>query len=101
MGEIQKSRHGGEESEDIHKRLMNKYRHFPDWWYVVLTVIVLGLGIFTVRYWDSGLPVWGFVVVCFGMVVILIIPEGILEGTTNQRVSVLTFRAPLKPMYLL
>ncbi|RDW87636.1 hypothetical protein BP5796_03330 [Coleophoma crateriformis] len=77
------SRHGG---EDIHKRLMRSYKEVPDWWYAVLTVGVLGLGIFTIRYWDSGLPVWGFIVVCFGMGVVLIIPEGILEGTTNQRI---------------
>ena len=80
------SRNGG---EDIHKRLMNKYKEVPDWWYAVLTVVVLALGIVTIRNWDSGLPVWGFIVVCFGMGVFLIIPEGILEGTTNQRMSVL------------
>ncbi|KAI5271242.1 OPT superfamily oligopeptide transporter [Aureobasidium subglaciale] len=77
------SRHGG---EDIHKRLMRPYKEVPDWWYGVLTVIVLGLGILTVRNWDTGLPVYGFIFVCFGMGVILIIPEGILEGTTNQRI---------------
>ncbi len=82
---LKNSRHGG---EDIHKRLMNAYKEVPDWWYGILTVAVLGLGIFTVRYWDSGLPVWGFIVVCFGMGVVLIVPEGILEGTTNQRMSV-------------
>lgn len=79
------ARHGG---EDIHRRLMHAYEEVPDWWYVVLTVVILGLGIFTVRYWDSGLPVWGFIVVCFGLGVLLIVPEGILEGTTNQRMSV-------------
>lgn len=79
------SRAGG---EDIHKRLMNKYQEVPDWWYAVLTVIVVGLGILTIRYWASGLPVWGFIVVCFGMGALLIIPEGILEGTTNQRMYV-------------
>jgi len=77
------SRAGG---EDIHKRLMNEYKEVPDWWYGVLTAVVLALGCFTVRYWDTGLPIWGFIVVCFGMGVVLIIPEGILEGTTNQRV---------------
>lgn len=77
------SRHGG---EDIHRRLMHAYPEVPDWWYGALTVIIVGLGIFTVRYWDSGLPVWGFIVVCCGMGVVLIIPEGILEGTTNQRI---------------
>jgi hypothetical protein len=79
---LKNSRHGG---EDIHKRLMNHYKDVPDWWYGILTVVVLGLGIFTVRYWDSGLLVWGFLVVCFGMGCLLIVPEGILEGTTNQR----------------
>ncbi|KAH8664211.1 small oligopeptide transporter-like protein [Xylariales sp. PMI_506] len=77
------SRAGG---EDIHKRLMNVYPEVPDWWYGVLTVVVLGLGILTTTYWESGLPWYGFIFVCFGMGVVLIIPEGILEGTTNQRI---------------
>ncbi|KKY23899.1 putative oligopeptide transporter [Phaeomoniella chlamydospora] len=80
---LKNARHGG---EDIHRRLMYQYKEVPDWWYGVLTLVVLGMGILTVNYWDSGLPVWGFIVVCFGMGVLLIIPEGILEGTTNQRV---------------
>ncbi|KAK6905031.1 OPT family small oligopeptide transporter [Kwoniella mangroviensis CBS 8507] len=77
------AKHGG---EDIHKRLMASYKEVPDWWYGVLTAVILGLGIFVTRYWDTGLPVWGFIVICFGMGVTLIIPEGILEGTTNQRI---------------
>ena len=78
------SRHGG---EDVHRRLMRRaYAEVPDWWYAALTLVVVGLGILTVRFWDSGLPVWGFVVVCCGMGALLIVPEGILEGTTNQRI---------------
>lgn len=77
------SRSGG---EDIHKRLMNVYTEVPDWWYGVLTVIVMGLGILVVKYWETGLPVWGFIVVCGGMGMLMIVPEGILEGTTNQRI---------------
>ncbi|KAG9248154.1 OPT oligopeptide transporter protein-domain-containing protein [Calycina marina] len=75
-------RHGG---EDIHKRLMkNKHMDVPNWWSGILTAMVLGLGVFTIGYWVSELPFWGFIVVCFGMAC-LIVPEGILEGTTNQR----------------
>ena len=77
------AKHGG---EDIHRRLMRSYKEVPDWWYMVLSAVVLGLGIFTIRYWDTGLPVWGFIVVCGGMCLLLTIPEGILEGTTNQRI---------------
>ncbi|RJE20624.1 oligopeptide transporter [Aspergillus sclerotialis] len=78
------SRHGG---EDIHRRLMHAYKEVPDWWYGALTLVVVGLGILTVGYWETGLPVWGFIFVCVGMGVVLMIPEGILEGTTNQRVT--------------
>ncbi|KAJ7685541.1 OPT oligopeptide transporter, partial [Mycena polygramma] len=80
------SREGG---EDIHKRLMNKYKDVPDWkcrWYAIVCLVTLGVGIFTIRYWDTQLPVWGFIVVAWGLGVVMIIPEGILEGTTNQRV---------------
>lgn len=87
------ARNGG---EDIHKRLMNKYKEVPDWWYIILTLAVLALGIVTIRNWDTGLPVWGFIVVCFGMGVVLIIPEGILEGTTNQRMSVQNLETRLR-----
>ena len=65
---------------------MNAYKDVPDWWYAILTAVIVSLGIFTIRYWDTQLPVWGFIIVCFGMGAILIVPEGILEGTTNQRV---------------
>lgn len=82
IAKFRNSRAGG---EDIHKRLMNKYREVPDWWYGLLSLVVIGLGIMTIRYWETGLPVWGFIVVCCGMAVTLIVPEGILEGTTNQR----------------
>ncbi|CAK7207966.1 hypothetical protein SEUCBS139899_010800 [Sporothrix eucalyptigena] len=76
-GKFKNARHGG---EDIHKRLMNNYKEVPDWWYGVLTVSVLGLGILTIRYWETGLPVWGFIVVCFGMGVLLIVPEELIAG---------------------
>lgn len=72
--------------EDIHKRLMRSYKDVPDWWYGLFTIVIIGLGIFTTCYWDTQLPVWGFIVVVCGFPALLMIPEGILEGTTNQRV---------------
>ncbi|KAJ7481221.1 OPT oligopeptide transporter [Mycena galericulata] len=81
-----KFRNAREGGEDIHKRLMNKYKDVPDWWYGIICLITLGLGIFTIRYWDTQLPVWGFIVVAWGLGIVMIIPEGILEGTTNQRI---------------
>ncbi|OGE57991.1 hypothetical protein PENARI_c001G09463 [Penicillium arizonense] len=80
---LKNSQHGG---EDIHRRLMRAYKEVPEWWYGVLTVVTIGLGILTTKFWDTELPVWGFIVVCVGLAVLLMVPEGILQGTTNQRV---------------
>jgi hypothetical protein len=87
--------------EDMHKRLMNSYKEVPDWWFDVVLVLVVGLGILTVRNWDTGLPVWGFLVVCFGMDLLLVVPEGILERTTNQRMSVQSQETSSVPVHLL
>ncbi|GAA6016258.1 hypothetical protein JCM10207_000448 [Rhodosporidiobolus poonsookiae] len=81
---LKDSRAGG---EDIHRRLMRKsYREVPWWWYAVLQVIVIALGILAIRNWDTQLPVWGFVVICVGFPIVFMIPEGFLEGTCNQRI---------------
>ncbi|KAJ5997049.1 hypothetical protein N7522_008709 [Penicillium canescens] len=80
---LKNSQHGG---EDVHRRLMRAYKEVPEWWYGVLSVVTIGLGILTTKFWDTELPVWGFIVVCVGLAVLLMVPEGILQGTTNQRV---------------
>jgi hypothetical protein len=67
---------------------MRQYKEVPEWWYGVLTVVVLGLGILTTRYWDTELPVWGFIVVCFGLAVLLIVPEGIVHPMFDCIVAV-------------
>lgn len=32
-------------TEDIHFRLMQKYKEVPEWWYLIVLVIAFGLGI--------------------------------------------------------
>ncbi|KAF5524926.1 Sexual differentiation process protein isp4 [Colletotrichum aenigma] len=50
---------------DIHMKLMKKYRDAPEWWYAVLLVIAVGLGLATAEGWDSQLPWWAFFVANF------------------------------------
>jgi OPT family small oligopeptide transporter len=47
---------------DIHMKLMRKYKDAPEWWYVVLLVISLALGLATVLGFNSQLPWWAFFV---------------------------------------
>lgn len=51
-----------EEQLDVHQRLMQKYKEAPDWWYAVLFVISMGLGLATTLGFPSQLPWWGFFV---------------------------------------
>lgn len=41
---------------DIHMKLMKKYPEAPDWWYVVLLVGSMALGLATVLGYSSQLP---------------------------------------------
>ncbi|SCU89503.1 LANO_0D05204g1_1 [Lachancea nothofagi CBS 11611] len=76
--------HGG---LDIHMRIYTKnYKDCPEWWYVVLQVIMVGLGFATVCGFDSGLPAWGFVVALL-VSLVNFVPQGLLEAVTNQHVG--------------
>lgn len=85
IAKFRDSKHGG---EDIHKRLMNNFNEVPEWWYAVLLIISVGLAFATIcGYSDiTHLPAWGLVVaLCITFVGF--IPQGLLEGLTNQHVG--------------
>ncbi|CEP60871.1 oligopeptide transporter OPT1 LALA0_S02e01530g [Lachancea lanzarotensis] len=98
---LKNKNHGG---LDIHMRIYTKnYKDCPEWWYVVLQVILLGLGFATICGFDSGLPAWAFVVALL-ISFVNFVPQGILEAVTNQHVglNIITelicgYMLPLKP----
>lgn len=79
------ARHGG---EDIHKRLMNRFREVPDWWYAAVLAVSVGLAFATVAgfHQHSQMPAWGLVV-ALGITFVGFVPQGLLEGLTNQHVG--------------
>ncbi|CCK71289.1 oligopeptide transporter OPT1 KNAG_0G02310 [Huiozyma naganishii CBS 8797] len=94
--------HGG---RDIHTRTyLKNYNDCPDWWYGIVQVVVAGLGFATVCGFDSGLPVWAFIIAIM-LSLVNFIPQGILEAMTNQHVglNIITelicgYMLPLRPM---
>jgi OPT family small oligopeptide transporter len=80
---LKSANHGG---EDIHKRLMNTYKEVPNSWYLILFVIVLLMSFITVGFWETGFPWWGLVI-ALSISILNFIPQGILEGITNQNVG--------------
>lgn len=95
------------EPDDIHMRLMKRYKEVPDWWFAMTFLLFLALAIVSVRNWDTELPVWAlFVALIISMT--LLIPVSIIYALTNIQVglNVLTefiigYMIPGKPIAMM
>jgi OPT family small oligopeptide transporter len=74
------------EQNDIHARLMSRYPQVPQWWFVVVFVVMFVFGIISITVWDTKFPVQYFIlalVISF----VYTIPIGIIQAITNQQVG--------------
>ncbi|KAI1339360.1 small oligopeptide transporter [Xylariaceae sp. FL0016] len=70
------------QEDDIHMRLMKKYRDAEDWWYLALFAIMIALSFVVVCVWDTGFPWWAYIV-CIIIPLVWTIPIGIIQAITN------------------
>ncbi|KAF9530830.1 OPT oligopeptide transporter [Crepidotus variabilis] len=80
------SRRAMHEQDDIHARLMAKYKQVPEWWYGVIFLTMFGFGIAVIKGWETGFPVQWFIlalVISF----FYAIPIGMIQAITNQQVG--------------
>lgn len=75
-----------EQEADIHLKLMKKYVEAPDWWYLGLLVISLGLGLATSQGYDSQLPWWAFFVSNI-IALAFVIPTSMILAISNILLS--------------
>jgi OPT family small oligopeptide transporter len=95
------------EKPDVHMAMMLKYKETPQWWYVLLFVIMLALSLFTCLYWPTGFTWWAILLaVAFSTVMAL--PIGIVQAVTNQQLGlnviaefVMGYMQPGKPLALM
>jgi hypothetical protein len=50
----------GEEEEDYHTKLYAKYPEVPQWWFMTVFVLTIGLGLFVTQYYNTSLPWWAY-----------------------------------------
>ncbi|ERS99485.1 OPT family small oligopeptide transporter [Sporothrix schenckii ATCC 58251] len=74
------------QEDDVHMRLMKKYRDAEDWWYGALFVIMLGISFAVVCAWPTGFPWWGYVV-CMILPMVWTVPIGIIQAITNTQLG--------------
>lgn len=72
--------------EDVHNRLMRRYKDVPMIWYALTFVTMLAVGIFVVEYYPVHLP-WYGLLMALGITTVLFIPVGIVMAITNQHSS--------------
>ncbi|KAF3064003.1 Sexual differentiation process protein isp4 [Daldinia childiae] len=70
------------QEDDIHMKLMRKYRDAEDWWYLALFAIMIGLSFVVCCAWPTGFPAWAYVV-CILIPLVWTIPIGIIQAITN------------------
>lgn len=73
--------------EDIHCRLMSRYRDAPYTWYLLTFASMTAIGIFVVEYYPVHLP-WYGLLLALAIGAIFFIPNGIIMAVTNQHSSI-------------
>ncbi|WWD00471.1 OPT family small oligopeptide transporter [Kwoniella sp. B9012] len=71
---------------DIHYALMTRYKEVPQWWFLVIMVFSIVLGIIMCEVYNTTMPVWG-IFCCLAMVLVFAIPTGIIQAISNMQMS--------------
>ncbi|KND88829.1 Glutathione transporter 1 [Tolypocladium ophioglossoides CBS 100239] len=73
--------------EDIHCRLMNRYKDAPLSWYLLTFASMAAIGMFVVEYYPVHLP-WYGLLLALAIGAVFFIPNGIIMAVTNQHSSI-------------
>lgn len=79
-------RNARDEHEDVHNRLMKKYKDAPDWWYLIILALCFIIGCVVAHVYTPGFPIWGMVVSLL-LCLILQVPYGMVYAITNAEVT--------------
>ncbi|CAO1624938.1 unnamed protein product [Sympodiomycopsis kandeliae] len=75
------------EEDDVHAKLMRKYKHVPDWWYMIPFAVAIIMAIINAEVYDTGLPVWG-VLLCIVIPTVYYLPSGFIYAQTGASIGV-------------
>ncbi|KAK1256522.1 Oligopeptide transporter 4 [Acorus gramineus] len=81
----QRFRASYEGKEDIHTKLMRKYKEIPGWWFYLMLVITVAVSLILCTALKSQvqLPWWGLLFACV-MAFVFTLPVSVISATTNQ-----------------
>lgn len=78
-----KASHEGK--EDIHTRLMKRYKDIPSWWFYMLLVVTLVVSLALCIFMNDQIqmPWWGLIFASI-LAFVFTLPISIITATTNQ-----------------
>lgn len=93
--------------EDIHAKLLQKYKQVPLYWYACVFLVMMGISLGITNGYPTHLPWWAFIVsIILGAIFFL--PTGLIQATTNIQIglNVLTefivgYLVPGRPMAMM
>lgn len=71
-----------EAHDDVHCKMMAKYPEVPDWWFFIILIIAVVLGIVMVEHYPTNTPVWG-IFFTLGINFIFLIPITLIYSVTG------------------
>lgn len=72
----------GEVEDDVHARLMARFKTVPLWWYLAISLAMIGIGLGVTQGYPTHLSWWAFFVALI-MAVVWFVPIGIVQARTN------------------
>ncbi|KAL1964858.1 hypothetical protein VTN77DRAFT_6360 [Rasamsonia byssochlamydoides] len=80
----------GSEEEDVHGRLMARYKKVPLWWYGAVALIMIAMSLGVVLGYPTHLSWWAFFVSII-ISAVWFVPIGIVQATTNIQIGLNVF----------
>lgn len=100
-------RHVGKEEEDVHSRLMSRFKTVPLWWYATVALIMMGIALGVTQGFPTHLSWWAFFIALI-ISTVWFMPLGIIKASTNIDIglNVLTefiigYMQPGRPMAMM
>lgn len=100
-------RNFGHEEEDVHSRLMSRFKGVPLWWYIAIILSMVGIAFGVTQGYPTHLSWWALII-AFLMAIVWFVPIGIVQASTNIQIGlnvmtefVVGYMQPGKPMAMM
>lgn len=104
---IQRIKNMGMEEEDVHQRLMSRFKPVPWWWYGAVTLVMIGMALGVTQGYDTHLSWWAFFISLI-IAVVWFVPCGMVQAMTNIQIGlnvitefIVGYMQPGKPMAMM